>query len=542
MAKAARNKNSAFNARQMAMLQSYCKVNNLNRDVVSRDDTHTRRMNAVITDVWTYAEMFPGEDELQAALRRELTAPGQGERAELASMLRAAVYGMEETDDDWTVLYKAQNMMKEVVESLNEVREDSDKENIKKEEEKQEMSGFNSEVVEGAVDEAMNALQTEGGTDTEAFHKTVKTPGPTDSDPTNKIDDVTKNALQEFYAKTKQERLEASLGAKVYNVIIGSKAPKDRLVEKDVEKAFGTVANPERALENFMTRFIESDIGGVITWKVTFCSDIDRDSALNIYNELKAAKADPNKEFKCYIKKSTPPAIKGIKFKESAEGAMQIVDKAEFLDYLMTKTLGEVGFVNKSNESKAVVQKATRSSSSQKAGDRGIGVTSKKGNNKSARYKGIAVFKLSRSAELIEETAQYWKETTENQATSRGISSEHVFKYSVKKQGSDNATIRKTYRIPLLTLQYEIVVKDKDLEVKFGNGERTIGAAVIPSDFSDSTQVDKALAMISELGINTYKVDNGFMSEDFGEYLATAQAKQDQKDDEALGGSGAAIL
>lgn len=323
-------------------------------------------------------------------------------------------------------------------------------------------------------------------------------------------------------------RIARSKGTQIQSIIFTRPSLKEILVEG--ENARGHIADPEKVLANFVTKFGVVDDG---SGNVTFANAQNPEAAQTLYNELKAAVADPTKTFPVYLSKGTA-SIRGAKLKVPGEEQTQLFDYNELVQYLLFKAAAQV-FFDTATQTQIQVGEARNNRRSSLSDGKG------KGKAEAKNIKKIAVLKVANrkdenNNDRLLSRAVYCKNIKKDEVDENASGAKSVLSAQYRTTNKKGEQKVQTYRIPLVTAQYKIVIDDDELKSKFNITEGSFGATVQVKTFEGEGAAEE-LANFLEKSVLT-AIKNNFTEQggdDLKTKLDTAKAAAAKADANEIG-------
>lgn len=407
---------------------AYCKVFGVTEAELS-DKQHQTVLNNVLLDIAYSSKLYEKETERGMASRLAMDGPANGEVADIALYFKE-LYPELKSKTSWEVLFEIYKRMNGKSESLDLSDRNYD-------------LGGTTDMSSVAMDELLKMEQETLGADVKGG-----------SAPSAETNTVAVSAVKDELSKQKADRMNLSKKAVVKSIVIAKPMAKDILAD---EKPVGKIASVDKAKEYF-GKFCEKVGAHESNGEVTF-DNINASQTLEamaMYNALKEATVNADKEFDVYVSTSTG-TIKGYSFAENDAEKGNYITSQQMLDTLMTRSAGGFYFPDKAYQVR--YQKATRKP---QAGKKGKGTSS----NKNA-YSGIVTVAIANRKGAMDKFQEYYKKTTDEVAETTGFKSNMSVKYIREKQDGDNAVKYGTFRIPLVTRAKKLVVASDELAAAF---------------------------------------------------------------------------
>lgn len=436
---------------------AYCKVFGINDAEVLKQPEHQKVLATALTDVAYKETQFEGESERDMAKRLAMDGPAEGEVFGIAEYLKN-LYPTEFKDKtSWEVLFEMYKRMNGVSETLN--LSDTKIINI----------GGTGNMGTNALDELAKLEEQELGADVKGV-----------TAPTAEANVAGVKVATDLITKQMEARKQLSKSATVSEIVLAKPTAEKILVQGT--SSVGTIADVQKVFNNFCEKLGVVESNGEVTFSKV--APGQHDNAMTMYNELKAAIADPAKTFQVYISKATPSVV-GYKFAESAGSEGKYEKSQELLNTLMTKSAGGFFFPDKAYQVR--YNKATRKTN----GKKGAGTGSNKNN-----YAGLVSLTIVDKKNAIEKYGVFHKEITAAVDNVSGFKSDLSVKYVKEAQSENNSAKYATFRIPLTAQAYVLQVTDEKKRDAFGTGERAVGRTVTAINFDNVDDITKDLSQI----------------------------------------------
>lgn len=485
---------------QQKIINQYCAVNMITDKSEVNKSEHQKIINGALMDVWSYQGLFKGETEETKAKRLALSSPKEGSVTELAQHFKGLPgTAYEFATPSWFVIFTQFNQMNESKEGsassvettseslhvdssdrgtqrITESSVDSSDKNNSTEGEKEmaENSATIQQLME--AEERANAGYAEVAAKTEGTGVETK---PVQSSAAMK---AASEAAMAHLEKERAERLAFSKSA-VVKKIVWAKQPAEKILVEG-EKAQGTIANPDAVYKTFEEKFdpAKGD-NGEITFKGAKPGMENQQRAMDLYNAIQAAKADPNKKFEAYVTKNlgTPKgAIISL-----PNGTEEVYSRKSITQLLLDKS---AGFVKASDPNIEIRVSKAQPKRQKPTGAKTVGnVREEKKSNDV--FRGVLTLQFVNVKEAYETMAVFHREMTGETENGKGIKSKLSASYTRAAKTTSGDPQYGTWRIPLVTQQYKLTVKDSKLQQVFGDGT-TVGQRATPTDVND----EKAMA------------------------------------------------
>lgn len=467
---------------------AFCKVFGVTEDQLNIERCQQILNNALL-DVGYREEPYEGESERDAARRLAMDGPANGEVHELAQYFKELYPNDFKDATTWEVIFEIYKRMN----GISELLDLSDTQN-------------NNNFISGGI----STMNTNGNATLQDLERLEQEELGTDVQgsvaPTAETNAETQKAANDMINDQIQERIKKSKTAVVTNIVLAKPDAEKILVEG--QSAKGVVSNPQAAFDKFCEVLDVHESEGEVVFNNVAPGQYD--AAMTMYNELKAAIADPSKEFDVNVSKATP-SIKGYRYAESSNATGEFVKANKMLNILMTETAGGVYFPDKSMQLR--YRKAAKKKN---GGKKGAGTAS----NDNA-FSGIVSTAIVGKAEAIAQFGVYHKEITTTVKEKTGFKSVLKVKFIKDRNAADNTVKYGTYRIPLKANAYELQVVNKDLEQVFGDGSTGI-KTVAPVDFTAIEAITSDLSQILAAAASVTSQTEGMLAE----IRTSAAAKQ----------------
>lgn len=470
---------------------AYCQINGVSKSAV-KEEQHQRIVTTALEDVWSNSALFPNENEALRDKRLDMEGPSNGEVTELAQHF-TELYPDDFTGlSAWAIIFTMYNRMNGSQPSHKEADSTEEKESTATEVVKEEGSSDKTKILNEKELNTMEMQDTKAANLEELakIEAGLSTSGTADvnmvsgSMPSADNFKATIGEAKNAIEKSKNERVNFTKNALVTEFVLAKPSAKEIAV--DGEKAMGVVADPEKAFSTFCEKAgVEISPNGEVSFTNVVAATYEQ--AKTIYDALKEAKENPEKQFKVFFSTSTG-TIKGFKHVDDKGGAGVYIKAQDLISLIMNKAAG----LMRTSDPNVQVQ-VRKARVTNKKGNKGTG-TAKSKDTKS--FAGIASIAISNKKEGIERLATYHKELVKDDIDMRsGMKSELSFKYYRGDMDEDGNRKTGTWRIPLKVKQYGLDIIDKDKEV-LGTMNAGVGATVSPINLDD---MDALTGMIGEL-------------------------------------------
>lgn len=533
-------------------IQAYAKVYGVPFNECTKPE-HKARIDTALDFVWQYPGQFPGESEMDADIRRDMTEPGSGTVSALAAHLTTKTdldFPKNPPATAWEKIFITFKRMndeaaeKPVGSQTTEPIAESPSSDITQIYEKNKQGGHETMSKEVKVKTTVPGEGTVRQTMSEAIKNMengANSGTPEGSNAGEGVDSAMFNASLDQIKDRTQAFVNAFLNGRITKVYITKPALKD-ILEKGVQ-AMGTIVKPEDTLRVFKekTGFVETpatikDADGMdkeeIAVTFTNVPAAYQDDARKMYDLLIAAVANPDGQTPIKVNvndKEVLGSFKGYTYDIGDQKSVTVTPK-ELITVLQDKAPGRLMCVG--DEAQAVltvVREKTANTNSGKTSKRKakeVGSTSVKilSRNELRKTAGaVEYLKVVNAEKKIDEKAP-------------NVKSELFIKYKTKD--SDNKDVERTWRLPLKAAQYELVVVDSTLYDKLCPHSTSSQVFTI-SGADDKEGIDKLLNEFAQtMTFAAVKKDNTsdiLTGARDAVKKATEQASQEEADATGLG-------
>ena len=327
--------------------------------------------------------------------------------------------------------------------------------------------------------------------------------------------------------ETKMARIKFSKAATVDKIVMAKPVMSKVLVEGD--QAQGKVANPDTAMASFIKR--TGAVPGPDGIQFTNVPVDQVEAAKKMYDILVAAKESPETKVPAHVSKSNP-TLKGIHLIENKSAAGAYEKKHQAIETIMEKA---ASVLKTPVDGLQIMVAKARSTTS--TGSKGTGAKKVKDENK---FSGIATLRFTMKTGDILDTSivEYWKSVKkENVVQKGGVKSAAAVKYYKEQTDAKGDKKVGTYRIPLITDQYELVVTGDLVQLGDGSSSGAGFGTLAPINLDDSKAVESMLKSLAEI-TSVMAQDSAFEND---AYVASIRQEADKADEANEAAQAAAI-
>lgn len=536
---------------QQKIINHYCAVNMITDKAEAAKPEHQKVINGALMDVWSYQGLFKGETEELKAKRLALSSPKEGSVTELAQYFKGLPgTPYEFATPSWFVIFTQYNQMNELkgdsassVETTSESRHvDSSDRGTQRRTELPDNSSDKNNSTEGekemaesvssnaTMDQLMAVEQRANEGYAEVAAKTDSTGVETKPVQSSAAMKAASEAAMAHLEKEKAERMAFSKGATVVK-IVWPKQPTVKILV-DGEAAQGTIANPDAVYKTFEEKFDPAKgEDGVITFKGAKPGMENQQRAMELYNAIQAARNEPNKKFDAYVTKNlgTPKgAIIAL-----PNGTEEPYTRKSITQLLLDKSAGFIKAANPNIEIRVAKAQQKRQ---KPTGAKTVGNVREEKKKSSDVFRGVLTLQFVGVKEAYEKIAVFHREMTSDKENGKGIKSNLSASYVRAAKTSSGDPQYGTWRIPLVTEQYKLTVKDAKLQQVFGDGT-TFGQKATPTDVNDEKAMAELFTELSgiqaQLAINNVGGEGSLMDK-IREDISASAEKELQSQSEAI--------
>lgn len=499
-----------------SVVAAYCEVFHVKRSEVKKP-VHTNRIKEALKAVWAYDGLFEGETELDGERRRELESPALGEYTELGEYLK----GISNSEDlltktNYEVVFAFYKRMIDAGEASKSGNDTEPASVITEEEVKEAETAptqnessdnkntFNKEA--NIMADKQSAIEMLEGIETKLQNGAVATPEAA-------ADKLTVDSTRTVLNSEAKERAVNTTNTKVQKFILSQQPASERVVGGVGATGTLTVEGAKKALQKFIVNFgVNEQPDGTVTFSKCLASDVDK--AKEMYDVLKAAANGKEQTLKANVSTNKGAVIGYTVIGPNGTPEAPMTPE-KMTEYLLNKTLG---LLKAETNADVEVHMASAKSDAKPAGK---GKGSKKEVKKSKYISSV------RNRKALPDTAYDYRSVIKADGKDEmkdGIKSELCAKYDSGRTGKNDKPIFSTYRIPLKTLQHELVVQE-DYD-KLRTGKSGVGAFV-PTDFNNATWQETQLnAMAGIIAAGIANADDSEVANKIRQVLGEAKAKE----------------
>lgn len=464
-----------------AAVRGFANVNRIS--IEEAELKHIDDISSALIDVASYQGIFEGESDSDARKRRKIKTVASGSPGDVSLYFQQLRPGKYEGLDHWETIFTLYNELQGLssVVASDDEEEVEDKEtedsitnktkgDNKMSEPKVKGIGDVNGVLQEAINGGQNPEKGQDGIDPEKGQDGIASMPVSESSA-----EATKAAKDVVFAEVDLRKEKTA--TTTITALVVAKPPSVKVLVNGLQ-ATGKPSNPDRAYTTFIEKsgYEVKDPDSEIpefTWTKIVNDPDNVENAKKMLAILQAAKESNDKEIPAYVTETQGP-IKAVMLSDP-KGAAEVKTLPDLLTFLLNQTAGYIKSTVPNVQAIVAKAKTKTNTVAPPVQQQGNGVD--RGSTKKVNpYAGLATVSFSERKEGLAVIQKYVYEINDKVTLTRtNVRSALAVKYIRKAKVTSDLNGKDligTFRIPLETLQYELVINNPDFKVLESTGVR----------------------------------------------------------------------